>query len=178
MKEIRFDSNVELERLDVEEGYKISNEGLEYLPSSLQFLNIHSCPKINLHGLKKLPPNIRLIFSFKSIETNLVIESIYCESLELLKYFVQEKKANLNQMTREGLTPLFVASQNGFLDKVKFLLQNGSKVNQRSQKKEYLLHINSRSSKRSHNFLDENYNSGITPLYIVSQEGHLETLKN
>ena len=60
--------------------------------------------------------------------------------------------AEVNQGDNDGVTPLYVASENGHLEIVKFLIASGGSVN-------------------------EGDKDGITPLMIASNYGHFEVVK-
>ncbi len=55
--------------------------------------------------------------------------------------------ADVNKARNDGVTPLFIASQNGHCDVVDALVGGGADVNKAS-------------------------NNGVTPLYIASEKGH------
>ena len=60
-------------------------------------------------------------------------------TLDILSFLIQNG-ADVNTINREELTPLMLASLNGYLDKVKFLIKQGADVDAQDQKGDTALH--------------------------------------
>jgi len=69
----------------------------------------------------------------------------------VVKYLV-EHGADVNQVNRNGNTPLLVSSENGHLQVVQYLIEHGADVNRGN-------------------------NNGVTPLWMSSQNGHLPVVQ-
>jgi ankyrin repeat protein len=73
-----------------------------------------------------------------------IFRAIQEDDLEAVEYFIKNG-ADVNQADDDGMTPLFIASANGYIEVVKYLIRNGANLNMAM-------------------------NEGITPIYVASQE--------
>jgi len=108
-------------------------------------------------------------------------------NVQIIKYLIEEMKANINQGQSDGSTPLFMACQNNRLDAVKYLLSKGVDANKGKRDSAtpiivaselghtevVRLLVNEAKVTSAH---DQMYN-GVTPLYKASEKGHLEIVK-
>lgn len=59
---------------------------------------------------------------------------------DVVKYFVEECNANVNEQNEMGVTPVYIASQDGLEDIVKLLVKNGADVNLSNRTRHSPLH--------------------------------------
>lgn len=93
--------------------------------------------------------------------------------------------ANVNQGENTGMTPLYIASANGYLEIVEYLISHGANVNQGDDDGDtslrgaaYAGHLEVAKYLVSHGAnINQNNDTGITPLHVASHNGHPDMVK-
>ena len=106
--------------------------------------------------------------------------------LPIIDLLTSSYQADVNAEDFSGITPLFLAALNGQLSAVRYLLQNGAHVDTWSNDN-YMSAVHAAASKGSESTvrllhawgakMDLEMESGVTPLFIASCEGHISVVK-
>ncbi|WP_265017735.1 MULTISPECIES: ankyrin repeat domain-containing protein [unclassified Wolbachia] len=105
--------------------------------------------------------------------------------INLVRYFIDEKRANVHEKTNNGQTPLHSAARNGHKDVVEALLEKGANIHEKDNNGYTPLHLAAYSGhkdvveallKKGAN-VDEKQDNGAVPLLFASSKGHQDVVE-
>ena len=112
-----------------------------------------------------------------------------CEigSLILTEFLIEHCNVNIDSQDKNGQTPLMIASERGYLDIVKYLIEKGANTEAKTKidgktalhwaPKENLLEFGKYLVEHCNVNIDSQSNVGFTPLMIASEKGNLNVVK-
>ncbi|CAG8791792.1 14176_t:CDS:2, partial [Racocetra persica] len=112
-------------------------------------------------------------------------EAIEKNDVESIRKLIEERKLGTNTCDEYGNTALHYASQNGYLEIIDILLENGAEVNSEEKNKLTPLHaaISNNHKEIAKKLLGKGANpkardsSGNSPLHFAAEQNNLELLK-
>ncbi|MFH1831407.1 MAG: ankyrin repeat domain-containing protein [bacterium] len=128
-------------------------------------------------------------------DLSLLFKAVFYGELKAVKFFVNEKKMDVNEKNQGKYTPLHLAAENGYLDIVKFLIEKGASINEKDNSGNTPLHkavarITDTGKDKGPASLDvvkylvdkgadinAKDNSGDTPLHLAAKNGDLDVVK-